>query len=132
MPDRDMEACAVNVIHQEQVQSALDSLPGERAREAMLGLLSAMADPTRLQILLALRDGELCVCDLSAVLGMSQSAVSHQLRTLRDVHCVKSRRSGKVVYYALDDTHVNDLLSVALSHANEAFSEDPAQDGEKN
>ncbi len=119
MSERDQEACSANIIHPEDVKKALDKMPGEDERRAMLDILSAMADATRLQILLALREQELCVFDLSAVLCMSQSAVSHQLRTLRDVHCVKSRRSGKVVYYALDDDHVGELLNVALSHVSE-------------
>ncbi len=116
---KDMEISGANIIHPEDVKKALDKMPGEESRRAMLEILSAMADATRLQILLALREQELCVFDLSAVLGMSQSAVSHQLRTLREVHCVKSRRSGKVVYYALDDDHVSELLHVALSHVSE-------------
>ena len=119
MSERDQEICEANVIHPEAVKKALDKMPDEGERRAMLDILTAMADATRLQILLALNDQELCVCDLSAVLCMSQSAVSHQLRTLRDVHCVKSRRSGKIVYYALDDDHVGELLRVALSHISE-------------
>ncbi len=119
MPERDQETCSVNIIHPEDVKKALDQMPGENARCAMLDILTAMADATRLKILLALRQQELCVCDLSAVLCLSQSAVSHQLRTLKDVHCVKSRRSGKIVYYALDDDHVGELLNVALSHVSE-------------
>ena len=119
MPEWDMEACGANCIHPETVKAAVAKMPEEASRKAMLDILAAMADATRLQILLALREQELCVCDLSAVLCMSQSAVSHQLRTLRDVHCVKSRRSGKIVYYALDDEHVGELLNVALSHVSE-------------
>ncbi len=119
MSERDMEACEVSCIHPEDVSKALERMPGEADRRAMLDILTAMADPTRLQILLALREQELCVCDISAVLCMSQSAISHQLRTLREVHCVKSRRSGKIVYYALDDDHVGALLHVALSHVCE-------------
>ncbi len=119
MAQRHQEACGANIIHPEDVKMALDSMPGEEARRAMLDILSAMADATRLQILLALKERELCVFDLSAVLCMSQSAVSHQLRTLKNVHCVKSRRSGKIVYYALDDDHVGEMLDVALSHVSE-------------
>jgi ArsR family transcriptional regulator, lead/cadmium/zinc/bismuth-responsive transcriptional repressor len=119
MSEREPEVCDVNIIHPDDVKKALDKMPVEEARRAMLDILTAMADSTRLQILLALKDQELCVCDLSAVLCMSQSAVSHQLRTLRDVHCVKSRRSGKVIFYALDDDHVCDILNVALSHVSE-------------
>lgn len=119
MSQWDIEACSANIIHPEAVKTALQKMPDEASRKAMLDILAAMADATRLQILLALREQELCVCDLSAVLCMSQSAVSHQLRTLRDVHCVKSRRNGKIVYYALDDEHVGELLNVALSHVCE-------------
>ena len=119
MPRLDQEACGANVIHPDAVKEALERMPKEGERRAMLDILSAMADGTRLQILLALRDRELCVYDISAVLCLSQSAVSHQLRALKNVHCVKSRRSGKIVYYSLDDEHVGALLDVALSHVCE-------------
>lgn len=104
--------------HEEAIARAREAMPGGEALHAMHNILSAMADPTRLQILLALRSGELCVYDLCTVLGMSQSAVSHQLRTLRNVHCVRSRRSGKAVFYSLDDEHVDEILMVALSHVD--------------
>ena len=94
------------------------NMPAPDALASMLTLLSAMSDPTRLKILLALRNQELCVSDLCGVLAMSQSAVSHQLRTLREAYCVKSRRSGKSVYYSLDDDHVDQVLSIVLSHVD--------------
>ncbi|NLB90328.1 MAG: helix-turn-helix transcriptional regulator [Clostridiales bacterium] len=94
------------------------SMPSQESLTAMHHILSAMADPTRLKILLALRAQELCVYDLCNVLNMSQSAVSHQLRTLRDAHCVKSRRKGRSVFYSLDDEHVDQILSIALSHVH--------------
>lgn len=98
------------------VLKAQKTMPNEEALTAMITILSAMAGPTRLKILLALREQEFCVYDLCHVLNMSQSAVSHQLRTLRDAHCVKARKSGRSVFYSLDDHHVGQILSIALSH----------------
>ena len=98
------------------LQDIQDQMPDHSALASMHHILSAMADSTRLKILLALRNQELCVYDLCNVLNMSQSAVSHQLRTLRDAHCVKSRRNGRSVFYSLDDDHVEEILSIALSH----------------
>lgn len=76
----------------------------------------ALGDPTRIRIIQALRHEELCVCDLSCVLGMSQSAVSHQLRVLRNLRLVKFRKSGKNVYYSLDDEHIVLLFDQGLDH----------------
>lgn len=121
MSPMEPDACGRNILHPEAVAKALDAMPGGEVRGAMLTILAAMADATRLQLLLALKDRELCVFDLSAVLCLSQSAVSHQLRTLKNAHCVKFRREGKVVYYALDDEHVGELLKVALHHASEGL-----------
>lgn len=104
------------ISNDQLVLKVQEAMPDDEALNAMNIILSAMADPTRLKILLALRIQELCVYDLCHVLNMSQSAVSHQLRTLRDAHCVKSRRSGRSVFYSLDDHHVDEILSVALSH----------------
>ena len=82
-------------------------------------LLKAVSDPTRLRILSALTFSELCVCDISAVVGVSESAVSHQLRLLREHRLVSSRKDGRVVYYQLADTHVKLLLDNAVEHARE-------------
>lgn len=79
-------------------------------------LLKVVGDPTRMRILSALIERELCVCDIQAVLGMSQSAISHQLRVLRASHLVKYRRSGKMAYYSLSDHHVMSLLEMSLEH----------------
>ena len=76
----------------------------------------ALSDPTRLRMISALSDHELCVCDLAVVLGMSQSAVSHQLRLLRNLNLVKYRKEGRVVYYALDDEHIRELYERGLEH----------------
>lgn len=79
----------------------------------------ALSDPTRVKILHALSKSELCVCDISAVLDMTISAVSHQLRVLRNMRLVKFRKAGKMVYYSLDDEHIVRLFKVAYDHVNE-------------
>jgi DNA-binding transcriptional ArsR family regulator len=79
-----------------------------------------LGDPTRVRLLLALAQQELCVCDLSAVLGMTQSAISHQLRVLRSARLVKYRKVGKVVYYTLADAHVTQFIDVGVDHARES------------
>ncbi len=77
---------------------------------------AALGDPTRLKLLLALGEAELCVCDLAAAAGASPSGVSHHLRLLRALRLVRSRRDGRMIYYRLDDEHVGDLLRTALAH----------------
>ena len=92
------------------------------APEAVAGLadtFSALGDPTRVRILDVLSHGELCVCDLAAVLGMSQSAVSHQLRLLRNIRLVKPRRDGRIVFYSLDDQHIMAIFKQTLQHVEE-------------
>jgi len=78
-----------------------------------------LGDQTRLRIVMALGGGEMCVCDLAAFLGISESAVSHQLRRLRDMALVKNRRDGQILYYSLDDEHVVDLFNLGLEHIRE-------------
>ena len=90
----------------------MDELTAARLAETF----QALADPTRIRLISALMETELCVCDLSAVLGMSQSAVSHQLRSLRDLRLVKHRKQGRIVYYALDDQHIRDLFQRGRDH----------------
>jgi len=75
-----------------------------------------MSDPSRLKILYCVSQGDVCVCDLSAVLGMNVSAVSHQLRLLRTLNLVKPRRDGRIVYYSLSDEHVGELMRMGLEH----------------
>ncbi len=85
------------------------------ARE-LAGIFKALSDPTRLRIISALAGREVCVNDLAAALGMSQSAVSHQLRDMRETRLVRHRREGRHVFYALDDEHVRDLFAQGLAH----------------
>jgi ArsR family transcriptional regulator len=82
----------------------------------MAQIFHALADPTRVRILSALRQGELCVGDLAQALNMSISAISHQLRLLRELRLVRNRRRGRHIYYTLDDDHVHDMFRIGLAH----------------
>ncbi|MDQ3460915.1 MAG: metalloregulator ArsR/SmtB family transcription factor [Deinococcota bacterium] len=114
------DLCEVSCVHPEAVSKAKAALPNEENVQDASLLLKAVADPTRLRLLSALATTELCVCDLAAVLGMSESAVSHQLRVLRTSRLVRYRKEGRIAYYRLSDNHVTDLLAGALEHAREA------------
>jgi len=113
------DACEVTCVHPEAVQKARQAMPDAPCVEEASALLKAVADPTRLRLLSALNTGELCVCDLAAVVGISESAVSHQLRLLRAHRLVTSRKVGRIVYYQLLDHHVTVLIGSALEHARE-------------
>jgi len=108
--------CEMPCVHQENV----DRVKGKALTpEEILGLseiFKTLGDPTRLRILQALSQEELCVCDLVEVLEMTQSAVSHQLRVLRDQRLVKYRKEGKMVFYSLDDEHIINLFAQGLAH----------------
>ncbi len=103
----------------ENVEKVVAELPDDDQIVELAEFLEAFADSTRIKILLALSLHELCTCDLSAITGLSVSAVSHQLRILRDKKIVKYRRSGRNVYYSLDDEHVEAILKTAMEHIGE-------------
>lgn len=112
-------ACEVTPLHLQSVAAARAGLPDPDCVERATALLKAVADPTRFRLLSALQGRELCVCDLAAVLGLSESATSHQLRVLREHRLVAVRREGRVAHYRLLDGHVTQLLDNALEHARE-------------
>lgn len=113
------ELCGVRCVHTDRVDRARrDAIP-QKELERLALTYKILGDPTRLRIVMALANGEMCVCDLAAFIGVSESAVSHQLRRLRDLALVKSRRDGQILYYALDDDHVADLLRVGIEHIRE-------------
>lgn len=113
------DRCAVRVIHSERVNRAKREAVDESGLDRLAQTFKALGDHTRLKILIALRRQEMCVCDLAAFTCLSESAISHQLRRLKDMALVKPRREGQVVYYRLDDDHVAGLLDIALSHVTE-------------
>ena len=113
------ESCGCNVIHEETVGRVRNSLPDITALYELSELFKVFGDSTRIRILWALTEAELCVCDIAALLGASQSAVSHQLRVLKQARLVKNRREGKIVYYSLDDEHIRLILDQGLTHITE-------------
>lgn len=113
------DVCEVACVHPEAVAQAKSALPDESCIVEATNFLKLLGDPTRLKILSALNATELCVCDLAAVVGTSESAVSHQLRLLRTGRLVAFRKEGRVVYYRLADEHVTALIRSALEHASE-------------
>ncbi len=115
----EQDGCLVRMVHLDRVARAREEgIPG-RDLERLVLIYKALADPTRLKMTMALRNGEMCVCDLAALLGISESAASHQIRRLKDLALVKSRRDGQILYYSLDDHHVDEMIQVGLDHLRE-------------
>ena len=110
------ERCLTRVVHLERVTRAKKEAIPDSELNRLAMTFKVLGDPTRLKIIMALAGGEMCVCDLAAYLGLSESAVSHQLRRMREQNLVGPRREGQVLYYALDDDHVAELLSFGLEH----------------
>lgn len=119
---RTMEFCDCNVVHEEVVDKVKRKMPGDAALDALGTLFKVIGDPTRVKILFSISEHELCVCDICAVLNMSPSAISHQLRVLKDARIVKSRREGKNVFYSLDDEHIDKIFKMGLNHIKEKIS----------
>lgn len=113
------EMCDCNVIHEDSVDKVRANMPDENPVYEVAELFKVLGDSTRTRIICALSISELCVCDLSCILNMSQSAISHQLRILKQGRIVKNRRAGKAVYYSLDDDHIKSLFAIAFDHVIE-------------
>lgn len=110
------DQCESTILHQEIIDHVQGHMPPDETAVRMAALLKLFGDPTRVRILFALRTHEMCVCDLSVLLEMTQSAISHQLKGLRLGGLVKNRKEGKVVYYSLADDHVITIFDQALAH----------------
>ena len=108
--------CEENLVHQDAVERVRDLLPQDETLYDLAELFKIFGDSTRVKILYALLESELCVCDIAKLMEVSQSAVSHQLRVLKGSKLVKFRREGKVVYYSLADEHVTRILSQGMEH----------------
>ena len=113
------DGCQIRVVHLDRVEQARRDAISERELERLCLSFKVLGDPNRLKIVMALRNVEMCVCDLAAFTGLSESAVSHQMRRLKDLSLVKKRRAGQIIYYSLDDEHVVGLLNVGLGHVRE-------------
>ena len=110
--------CSENVIHEGAVAEVREKMHSGEALDTVAGFFKVLGDGTRMRMISALAGRELCVCDLAAVLGMTKSAVSHQLGTLRAARLVKCRREGKSVFYSIDDDHVYKMLEGGLEHVH--------------
>ena len=117
--ERKIESCNGNIIHEDIVVRVKDQLPAEETLYDLAELFKVFGDTTRIKIICALFESEMCVCDLSCLLNMTQSAISHQLRVLKSARLVKFRRNGKVVYYSLDDEHIKHIYDAGLNHISE-------------
>ena len=121
MPNQfsELDRCDCNVIHEEVVAAVRQKMPDENILIDLADLFKVFSDSTRVRILCALQFSEMCVCDIAVLLGMTKSAVSHQLRQLRQTRLVRNRKDGKVVYYSLDDEHVSNVFEQGLFHVRE-------------
>ena len=113
------DLCEDHIVDREKVQRAARALPGQQILNGLAETFKVLSSPSRLKIIHALAEEELCVCDLAVLLGSTDSAVSHQLRILRTMRLVKYRREGKLAYYSLDDQHVHQLFKAGLDHLQE-------------
>jgi len=113
------DGCQRRVVHLDRLELARQNVISEREVQRLSLTYKVLGDPNRLKIVMALRIVEMCVCDLAAFTGLTESAVSHQLRRLKDLSLVKKRRAGQVIYYSLDDEHVAGLLNIGLEHVRE-------------
>lgn len=117
--NKELPSCSSNLVHEEVVDRVRKEMPREESLYDLAELFKVFGDTTRVKILYALFAAEMCVCDIASLLNMSQSAISHQLRVLKQARLVKFRRQGKVVYYSLDDDHVKQIFDQGLTHINE-------------
>jgi len=119
LKDNMIDRCEVQCIHEESVKAVRDQMIKDETFYELADLFKTLGDSTRIKMIFALMQRELCVCDLAVVIGASDSAVSHQLRVLRSQKLVKFRREGKILYYSLDDDHIRSLFAQGLEHVTE-------------
>ena len=113
-----IDRCEVHEAHPDMVREARSKLLSDEEYASFAQTFSALADFNRTKIIYTLVDAELCVCDIAAVVGISESAVSQHLRILRNLNLVKQRKSGRMMYYSLNDNHIKTLLDVCLEHTH--------------
>ena len=116
---KDCESCEEMQVHPGLLEKAASQLPPEEELYDLAELFKVFGDSTRIKILYALLESEMCVCDIAQLLGLTQSAVSHQLRVLKANKLVRNRREGKTVFYSLDDDHVRSILEMGMEHLEE-------------
>ncbi len=110
--------CDCNMVHKDMVADTLSKMPDTTILQNLADFFKIMGDATRCKLLFALLQNEMCVCDLANVLSMTKSSISHQLSKMKDIGLVKCRKSGKTVYYSLDDEHISEIFEVGIEHIN--------------
>ncbi|PKN17810.1 MAG: transcriptional regulator [Deltaproteobacteria bacterium HGW-Deltaproteobacteria-6] len=113
------DVCEILCINDRKVAAARKAMKSDATLFKLAAIFKVLGDPTRTKIISALLQEELCVCDLSTLIGTSQSAISHQLRVLRNMDLVKYRKDGRIAYYSLDDDHISSILTAGLKHVEE-------------
>lgn len=121
MEERVINTCECNDIHEDIVNETKDKMPEDEMLYDLAELFKVFGDTTRIKILYALFSNEMCVCDIANLLNMTQSAISHQLRVLKQARLVKFRKEGKTVYYSLDDSHISQIFNCGLNHIQEIY-----------
>ncbi len=116
---REAPRCEYMCVHEDIVEKVNRAMPGEEQLFDLAELFKVFGDSTRIKILFVLFEAEMCVCDIAQLLGMTQSAISHQLQVLKKSKLVKYRREGKTVFYSLDDGHVRTILGQGMEHIEE-------------
>ncbi len=119
MKKLEVECCEEVYVHDGKVKEVLIEIPEEELIKELADFYKVFGDATRIKLLCVLLKAEMCVCDLAEVLGMTQSAISHQLRILKQMKLVKNRREGKTVYYSLADGHIQNIISQGMEHITE-------------
>ena len=116
MKKTEVECCDITCIHDDKVRAVRQRMPEEERLKELADFYKVFADATRIKILWILLESEMCVCDLAEILGMTQSAISHQLRVLKQMKLVKNRREGKSMFYSLADDHVRTMIAQGREH----------------
>ena len=117
--EKEAECCETNEVHEELLRTVREKLPPDEQLYDLAELFKVFGDSTRMRILFVLFEAEVCVCDLAAALNMTDSAVSHQLKILKQNKLIKSRRAGRSVFYSLADDHVRTIVSQGMDHVTE-------------
>ena len=119
MKKTEVECCDVTCVHNQIIEAVKEKMPAEELLNELADFYKVFGDATRIKILCVLLRSEMCVCDLAEMLGMTQSAISHQLRVLKQMKLVKNRREGKTVYYSLADGHIQNIIRQGMEHIME-------------
>jgi transcriptional regulator, arsR family len=121
LTDDNIELCQEYFLHEDRLEDAREGSPTEEMVYDLVELFKVFGDVTRVKIIYAILESEMCVCDIASLLDMTQSAISHQLRVLKKARLVKFRKEGKTVFYSLDDQHIDKIFSFGLDHIKEMY-----------